>query len=129
MHPVILDGFRRGSVYGSLRDGLPGPGMSRGVANLPGSLPAVLAAALATDLERRIWVVVASDPPEAESVQSDLATLLPEGTAALYPQREALPFEAEEHHVEVSGQRVEALEALLAGRVRVLVTTARAMQE
>ncbi|MGK7310827.1 MAG: transcription-repair coupling factor [Candidatus Longimicrobiales bacterium M2_2A_002] len=129
MHPVILDGFRRGSAYGSLRDGLPGPGMSRGVANLPGSLPAVLAAALATDLERRFWVVVASDPPEAEAVRSDLATLLPEGTAALYPQREALPFEAEEHHVEVSGQRVEALEALLAGRVRVLVTTARAVQE
>jgi transcription-repair coupling factor (superfamily II helicase) len=99
------------------------------VANLPGSLPAVLAAALATELERRIWVVIASDPPEAEAVESDLAALLDEGASVLYPQREALPFEAEDHHVEVSGQRVEALEALLAGRVRVLVTTPRAVQE
>jgi len=129
MHPAILAAFRQQRAYRSLRDGLPGPGMYRGVTNLPGSLPAVLAATLATDLERRIWVVVASDPPEAETVRSDLDALLQEGTAALYPQREALPFEAEEHHVEVSGQRVEALEALLAGRVRVLVTTARAVQE
>jgi transcription-repair coupling factor (superfamily II helicase) len=129
VHPLILESFRRQGTYRSLRDGLPGPGMFRGVSNLPGSLPAVLAATLASELERRIWIVVASDPPEAETVQSDLAALLPEGTAALYPQREALPFEAEEHHVEVSGQRVEALEALLAGRVRVLVTTARAIQE
>ncbi len=129
MHPVILDAVRKQPAYRSLRDGLPGPGMTRTVANLPGSLPAALAAALARDLERRMWVVVASDPPEAETVESDLATLLEEGESALYPQREALPFEAEEHHVEVSGQRVEALEALLSGRVRVLVTTARAVQE
>ncbi len=129
MHPLILDGFRRQPAYRSLREGLPGPGMFRGISNLPGSLPAVLAASLAEEMERRIWIVVAGDPPEAEMVQSDLAALLPEGSVALYPQREALPFEAEEHHVEVSGQRVEALEALLAGRVRVLVTTARAAQE
>ncbi|MDX1673597.1 MAG: transcription-repair coupling factor [Longimicrobiales bacterium] len=129
MHPIILETLRRQSSYRSLREGLPGPGMTRAVANLPGSLPAVLAAGLASDLERRIWVVVASDPPEAETVHSDLVTLLPEGAAALYPQREALPFEAEEHHVEVSGQRVEALESLLAGRVRVMVITTRAVQE
>ncbi|MFW6205702.1 MAG: transcription-repair coupling factor [Gemmatimonadota bacterium] len=129
MQPVILDAFRRQDTYRTLQDAIPGPGMDRTVADLPGSLPAVLAATLATDLTRRIWVVVASDPPEAEAVRSDLSTLLPEATATLYPQREALPFEAEEHHIEVSGQRVEALEALLAGRVRVLVTTARALQE
>ena len=129
MHPMILDAFRRQGTYERLKDALPEPGATRAVTNLPGSLPAVLTATLASDLERRIWVVVASDPPEAERVQSDLAALLPEGTAALYPQREALPFEAEEHHMEVSGQRVEALEALLAGRARVLVTTARGVQE
>lgn len=129
MHPEILEGLRRQSVYQTVRDALPGPGMERTVAGLHGSLPAVLTAGLATDLERRMWVVVASDPPEAEAVESDLATLLEEGATTLYPQREALPFEAEEHHVEVSGQRVEALEALLSGRARVLVTTPRAIQE
>jgi transcription-repair coupling factor (superfamily II helicase) len=129
MHAPILESLRLQAAYRTIRGGLPGPGMTRRVAGLPGSLPAVLAATLATDLERRIWVMIALDPPEAEALATDLAALLEEGTTALYPQREALPFEAEEHHVEVSGQRVEALESLLAGRIRVLVTTARALQE
>src|SRR5690606_36489538 len=47
----------------------------------------------------------------------------------LFPQRETLPYEAAEHHVEVSGLRVEAIEALLAGRARILITTGRALQE
>ncbi|MFP4623307.1 MAG: transcription-repair coupling factor [Gemmatimonadota bacterium] len=129
MHSRILEALRQQASYRAAHGSPPGPGMVRTVGNLPGSLGAALAAGLASDLERRIWVVVASDPPEAESVEADLATLLGEGASALYPQREALPFEAEEHHVEVSGQRVEALEALLAGRVRVLVTTPRGVQE
>src|SRR5256886_12287595 len=47
--------------------------------------------------------------------------------AALYPQREALG--AEEPHFEIAGERVETLELLLSGQVRVLVTTARAAAE
>ena len=129
MHPQLIDALRRQPAYRSLVASLPRAGQTTAVSNLPGSSSALLIATLARDLERRIWVVVAADPPDAEAVESDLAALLEEGAAALYPQREALPFEAEEHHVEVSGQRVEALEALLAGRVRVLVTTARALQE
>ncbi|MBW3553154.1 MAG: transcription-repair coupling factor [Gemmatimonadetes bacterium] len=129
MHPRLLEALRRQPAYRAVKGSLPTPGSTSGVANLPGSSCALLIATLARDLEGRIWVVVAADPQEAEVVTSDLGALLDEGSAALYPQREALPFEAEEHHIEVSGQRVEALEALLAGRVRVLVTTARALQE
>ncbi|HUE77855.1 MAG TPA: transcription-repair coupling factor [Longimicrobiales bacterium] len=129
MHPQLLDAFRRQPQYRSLLNAVPDPGSTTGVANLPGSASSLLLATLARDLEQRIWVAVAADPQEAEAVESDLEALLEEGRSALYPQREALPFEAEEHHIEVSGQRVEALEALLAGRVRVLVTTARALQE
>jgi transcription-repair coupling factor (superfamily II helicase) len=129
MHLAILEAVRAQDAYRRLADGVPRPGQRVGVANLPGSLPAALAGTLAHDLERRMLVVVAADPAEAEALESDLSALLDRGRAALYPQREALPFEAEDHHIEVSGQRVEALEALLAGRVRVLVTTSRAIQE
>jgi transcription-repair coupling factor (superfamily II helicase) len=129
MHPAILEAVARQEAYRSLRAALPGPGQSAGVANLPGSLPAALVATLARDSARRMWIVVAADPSDAEAVEADMTALLDAGSAALYPQREALPFEAEDHHIEVSGQRVEALEALLAGRVRVLVTTPRALQE
>jgi transcription-repair coupling factor (superfamily II helicase) len=129
MHPPILEAIRRQAAYGALRAALPRPGDAVGVAGLPGALPAALVATLARDLERRVWVVVAGGPGDAEAVEADLANLLEPGTSALYPQREALPFEAEDHHIEVSGQRVEALEALLTGRARVLVTTLRAVQE
>jgi hypothetical protein len=95
------------------------PGEAVEVANLPGALPAALVATLIEDLHRRLWIVVADGPAEAEEVEADLSALLEPGSTALYPQREALPFEAEDHHIEVSGQRVEALEALLAGRARV----------
>src|SRR5690606_28853121 len=95
----------------------------------PGSAPSLVAAALAEALPERLWVVVAPDPVRAEAVEADLQTLLSGGLVRRYPQREALPYEAEDAHLEVSGLRVEALEALLAGRVRVLVTTSRALQE
>jgi hypothetical protein len=123
MHGPILDAVRAQPAYRAIREGLPRAGQVLDIANLPGSLPAALVATLARDLERRMWIVVAADPSEAEAVEADLSTLMEAGLSTLYPQREALPFEEEEHHVEVSGQRVEALEALLAGKVRVLVTT------
>jgi transcription-repair coupling factor (superfamily II helicase) len=129
MHLAILEAVRAQGAYRRLAAGVPRPGQLVGVANLPGALPAALVGTLAHDLERRMLVVVAADPAEAEALESDLSALLDRGRTALYPQREALPFESEDHHIEVSGQRVEALEALLAGRVRVLVTTSRAIQE
>ncbi|HEX7117410.1 MAG TPA: transcription-repair coupling factor [Longimicrobiales bacterium] len=128
-HPTLIQAMRRQPAFRELRERLPGRGAIVRLGGLPGSAPSLLAATLADALPERLWVVVAPDPARAEAVDADLHTLLPDGLARLYPQREALPYEAEEHHLEVSGLRVEALEALLAGRVRVLVTTSRALQE
>ncbi|HYU89725.1 MAG TPA: transcription-repair coupling factor [Gemmatimonadales bacterium] len=110
----------------ALAEGLPPPGARQGVAGLPGSSPAVLLAALARRLAQRVFVVITATPTDAERWLADLRTLT--GTAvALYPQREALG--AEEPHFEIAGERVETLELLLSGQVRVLVTTARAAAE
>jgi transcription-repair coupling factor (superfamily II helicase) len=128
-HPFLLDAMRRQPQFAALLRQLPGRQSDLAVGGLPGSLPALLAAALAEAESRRLWVIVAPDPPAAETIEADLDALLDPGRAALFPQRETLPYEAAEHHVEVSGLRVEALEALLAGRIRILVTTARALQE
>ncbi len=83
----------------------------------------VLVAALHRARPERIWVIVASGPDEAEHAAADLEGVLGEGTVSLYPQRESLPYEAAETHLEIGGLRVEALEALLAGRASILVTT------
>jgi transcription-repair coupling factor (superfamily II helicase) len=110
----------------ALAEGLPAPGARQGIAGLPGSSPAVLLAALARRLAQRVFVVITPTPTDAERWLADLRALT--GTAvALYPQREALG--AEEPHFEIAGERVETLELLLSGQVRVLVTTARAAAE
>ena len=129
MHAALVRAMRAQPQFATVLHALPAAGNTVRAAGLPGSSPALLAASLAEALPTRVWTAIARTPAEAEAFEADLQALIGENAATLYPQRETLPYEAAEHHVEVSGLRVEALEALLAGRVRILVTTARALQE
>jgi transcription-repair coupling factor (superfamily II helicase) len=129
MHPKLIHALQRQPAFAELLQRMPQPGTAARVEGLPGAAPSLLAAALAESVQNRVWVVVAAGPNEADAAESDLQAILGENAAVLYPQRETLPYEAAEHHFEVSGLRVEALEALLAGRTRLLVTTVRALQE
>ncbi len=129
MHPQLIEAMLRQPQLEELLQRLPAPGQRLRIESLPGAAPALLTATLAQKLPQRMWVLVAPGPHEADAIESDVRSFLGEGQVVLYPQRETLPYEAAEHHFEVSGLRVEALEALLAGRVRVLVTTIRALQE
>src|SRR5438270_3313861 len=122
----LIDRFDELPATRALAAGLPGPGSRVPVSGLPGSSPAVLVAALARRLPQRVFVVVTPTPTDAERWLAD-ARALGGDAAALYPQREALG--AEEPHVEIAGERIETLEALLSGRIRLLVTTARASAE
>ena len=122
----ILDALGRAPSVQDLRDRLPGRGAALRLAGLPGSSGAALAAWLARESPQRMLVVVATTPADAERWLSDLA-LLTDAPAALYPQREALG--EDEPHYEIAGERAETIEALLSGRLRVLVTTARATSE
>ena len=95
---------------------------------LPGAGPAALALAL-DDLAVGAPIVLVADTPErADALHEDLRTL-GAGGARCYPQREALPYEDADPHVEIEAQRVEATGALLGGRCRILTTTARALAE
>src|SRR5438105_5742920 len=122
----LIDRFDALPATAALADALPGAGARRGMAGLPGSSAAVLLAALARRRAQRVFVVVTATPTDAERWLADLQTLTGD-VAALYPQREALG--AEEPHVEIAGERIETLEALLSGKVNILVTTARATAE
>jgi transcription-repair coupling factor (superfamily II helicase) len=129
MHRRLLDAMRVQPAFAALVDALPVAGGSARIGGLAGSSPALLIAALARSQPQRIWIIVAHSPPDAEAFTADLHAMLSEDAAVLFPQLETLPYEAEQEHVELGGLRVEALEALLAGRSRILVTTARALQE
>ncbi len=104
------------------------PGASVRVGGIVGSADAALVAALSRARPRHTYTVVAATPAAAIQIQADLRVLL-DIEVPLFPQREALPYEPVETHVDVSGMRVEAVEALLSGRARVIVTTVRALQE
>ena len=121
----LLDRFDELPATAALATGLPSPGTRLGLAGLPGSSPAVLVSALARR-GQRVFVVIAPSPAEAERWSADLRALAEDGVA-LYPQRESLG--GDESHYEIAGERVEALQALLAGRVRTVVTTARGSAE
>jgi transcription-repair coupling factor (superfamily II helicase) len=123
---LVLDAFARAPGIQDLADRLPARGRAVRLAGLPGSSGAVLAAWLTRVFPRRLFVVVAPSPGDAERWLSDLA-LLTDAPVALYPQREALG--EDEPHYEIAGERAETIEALLRGRLRVLVTTARATAE
>lgn len=126
---TLIEAMRRQSAFRELRERLPVLGGAVQIGGLHGSAPSLLTAALAEAEPNRFWVMVAPGAPEAESVYADLRTLAGAESITLYPQRQALPYEDDEHHLEISGLRVEAIEAILSGRIRILVTTPRAIQE
>ncbi len=124
--PFLLDRFDALPATPALVDGLPAAGTRLGLGGLPGSSAAVLVAALARRLTHRVFLVIAPTPTDAERWLADLRTLSDEGVV-LFPQRESLGVE--EPHVEIAGERVETVAAVLQGTARIVVTTARASAE
>ncbi len=127
---AILDAIAGCGPFGALVRALPSPGERRALSGLRGSSAAAVLAALHVHAPERVFVALAPGPNEASSAEADLEVLLEDASGSrLYPQKEALPYEEAEPHLEIGGMRVEAVEALFSGRTRVLVTTPRALQE
>ncbi|MGH7523881.1 MAG: transcription-repair coupling factor [Gemmatimonadales bacterium] len=125
--PQIFDAFDRCATVRALAERIPARGTTLRLDGLPGSSSAVLASWLTTHVGAgRLVVILATTPADAERWLTDLQHLAGSGVA-LYPQREALG--EDEPHFEIAGERVETLEALLRGELRLLVTTARASAE
>jgi transcription-repair coupling factor (superfamily II helicase) len=125
--PSLLDAIERLPAFARVLNTVPAPRGELRTAGLPGSTDATLVAALARRLPSRFLVVVADGVPLAERILADLHTLIDETPVALYPPREG--FGEVEPHVEVAGERVETLERLGRGEIRILLTTPRALLE
>ncbi|MQA89373.1 MAG: transcription-repair coupling factor [Gemmatimonas sp.] len=128
-HSSLVDAFQTTPSFAELARSLPAAGRSVGVDGLVGSSAALLLGTLHRNAPERIWVAVANGPDAAEHLVADVESLLGEGHALLYPQRESLAYESSEPDLEIGGLRVEAVEALLTARAAILVTTQRAIQE
>jgi transcription-repair coupling factor (superfamily II helicase) len=125
--PILLDAIERLPQFSRVMNTLPAPQRTLNVTGLHGSGDAVLVAALAARITGRLVVVVTDALPEAERWLADLTALTDADGVALYPPREG--FGEAEPHAEVAGERVETLEKLSRGAVRLLLTTSRAMME
>lgn len=125
--PTLLDALERLGAFARVANALPSPGHRVAVAGLVGSSDAVLVAALARRFPQRFFVVVTDAVADAERWLADLQVLADDAPAALYPPREG--FGEVEPHAEIAGERVETLEQVSRGTVRVLLTTARALLE
>ena len=125
--PLVVDAIASLPAFGRLVEQLPGPGTRVDVAGLRGSADAVALVALAQRLPGRFFVILVEQVPDAERWLADLTTLLDDAPVALYPPREG--FGEAEPHAEIAGERVETLDRLSRGAVRVLLTTARAVLE
>jgi len=106
---------------------MPGPGSRLGVGGLHGSSDAVVVATVAKNLTHRFFVVLNDDVASAERWLADLSTLVEPEAVAFYPPRES--FGEAEAHAEVAGERVETLERIGRGDLRIVVTTSRALLE
>ncbi|MCG8467364.1 MAG: transcription-repair coupling factor [Gemmatimonadetes bacterium] len=102
--------------------------------DVPGAARAALALGLDDVSVGSPVVWVAESPATADAIQADLIALVgPDDPRSReirgYPQREALPGQDADPHIEITAQRVDALAALLGGRCRLIATTARALVE
>ncbi len=127
---AILRGVATSPAFAATARALPAAGQRVVLGGAIGSIGAAVVASLHRMNRERVFVVLAQTPQDAISIEADLETLL-DGTeeSHLYPQKEALPYEESETHLEIGGLRVEAVEALFSGRTKVVVTTPRALQE
>ncbi|HTR76560.1 MAG TPA: hypothetical protein VMH39_00555, partial [Gemmatimonadaceae bacterium] len=123
----LLDSVEGLPAFAQLVGELPPPGWRVTIAGLPGSADAVIVAALARRLPTRFFVVATDLVVDAERWLADLGTILDDLPAAFYPPREG--FGEAEPHMEVAGERVETIERLTRGELRILITTARALLE
>ena len=125
--PALLEAIGAVPEFARLVSALPPSNTRLHATGLPGSSDAVAVAALTHASPGRFFVVIAESVSGAERWLADLESLGDSGFVAFYPPREG--FGEVEPHAEVAGERVETLERIGRGEVRVLFTTARALLE
>ena len=125
--PTLVEAISSLPAFARVVNTVPTPGERLTIGGLVGSSDAVTLAALVQRLATRFFVVIAEGVPQAERWLADLQAILDETPVALYPPREG--FGEAEPHAEIAGERVETLERVSRGDVRVLLTTARAVLE
>ena len=125
--PQLLSLVESLPEFRELQENVPGVNGRCVVGGLHGSSDAVVIAGLMAVLPQRLFVVVSDDVSDSERWLADFTTLIEPEAVAFYPPRES--FGEAEAHAEIAGERVETLERIGRGDLRIVVTTSRAVME
>ncbi|MCX6835903.1 MAG: hypothetical protein NTW07_12420, partial [candidate division Zixibacteria bacterium] len=98
------------------------------ISGLAGSSEAFLLQSLAAETGRPI-LVIAERPDEAVDLYDDLVFLMGDTKVGHYPARQILPYDFRAPVGEIMGRRISTLDGLSDGRIRVAVTSIRALME
>ncbi len=75
------------------------------------------------------WVIIAPNLSDAEHIQDDLLTYLPDDQILLFSEWETLPYERRSPLTSITESRLVALNRLMAGESLVVVTTPKAIMQ
>ncbi|HYV99521.1 MAG TPA: transcription-repair coupling factor [Gemmatimonadaceae bacterium] len=125
--PLLVDAIAERTAFARLSASLPAAGERRHVGGLHGSVDAPLLVALTRAHPSRLFAVVADTLPDAERWLADLTAVDDTLAVALHPPREG--FSEAEPHTEIAGERIDTIERLSRGDLRVILTTGRAVLE
>ncbi len=98
------------------------------VGGLIGSSKTLLAAVLRKRFPHT-WVIIAPNLSDAEHIQDDLLTYLPDDQILLFSEWETLPYERRSPLTSITESRLVALNRLMSGESLVVVTTPRAIMQ
>lgn len=98
------------------------------IGGLIGSSKTLLAAVLRKRLPHT-WVIIAPNLSDAEHIQDDLLTYLPDDQILLFSEWETLPYERRSPLTSITESRLVALDRLMAGESLIIVTTPKAIMQ
>ena len=98
------------------------------IGGLLGSSKTLLAATLRKRFPHT-WVIIAPNLSDAEHIQDDLITYLPDDRILLFSEWETLPYERRSPLASITESRLVTLDRLMAGESLIVVTTPKAIMQ
>ncbi len=125
----IIESFEQSPPFERLLKAIHSPDRANLTATgLAGSSGAILLAGLADRLPHPI-IAVTAGIEEANDLHDDLAFLLGEDRAGLFPARQAPPYDFRSPSAEVAGRRLATLGSLLDNTIKVVIAPVQAIIE
>lgn len=124
----VLDYLKKGKEYSFLLEQVRNTNMNL-IYGVTGSQKSMLAALFITQKVPFTLLYVVETPLRGKEVFDDLCNLLSANSVQFFPSLDSLPFEVIAQSHETRRKRLEVMEGLLTGRIKVVVATLEALSK